>query len=224
MKGQQGRRSSENCCMGNLHSSEKPALLPSAPLRVLVVDDYPDAAENTAQLLRAWGFAARTSQGANHALEVFNTYRPHVVLVDLAMPAMDGFRLAHLVRRHPGGHQAVLVAVTGFVEEEYRRRCRAAGFEQFLVKPVDPGQLRNLLEELSRRESRAASAVVPHLLKIDLVGDIYVFSCACGRWRRERSVRDDELPLVVVLELGAEHEKHVADHPAQTDRQAVPEA
>lgn len=124
---------------------------PSAPhealpaLRVLVVDDNRDAAASLAMVLKVLGADVRTAYDGEAALEVLRTYKPSVALLDLGMPCMDGFEVARRARREPHGRDVTLIALTGWGQEEDRRRSREAGFDHHLVKPVDLEALQELL-------------------------------------------------------------------------------
>jgi signal transduction histidine kinase len=125
---------------------------PSAPpralaRRVLVVEDQEDAAEMLAALLRVWGHEVRVAPDGPAALAAAGELRPEVVLLDLGLPGMTGFEVAERLRALPGMETARLVALTGYGQEEARRRCQAVGFHQHLLKPVDPEHLRALLAQ-----------------------------------------------------------------------------
>jgi signal transduction histidine kinase len=132
--------------------------------RVLVVEDNVDAAETLEELLDAWGHDARVVHDGVQAVAVAPEYRPDVVLLDIGLPGMDGYEVARRLRRGlaapargPGSHSAgsdesetrgrepLLVALTGYGQEEDRRRSREAGFDIHLTKPVDPECLRALI-------------------------------------------------------------------------------
>jgi two-component system CheB/CheR fusion protein len=115
-------------------------------LRVLVVDDCRDTAESTGDLVRMWGHNAWVAFGAQTALELAAIHRPHVVLLDLMMPVMDGYQLARALRARPELETTVLVVISGLATEVYRRRAAKCGIEEFLPKPADPEVLRTLLE------------------------------------------------------------------------------
>jgi PAS domain S-box-containing protein len=116
-------------------------------LRVLVVDDNRDAADSLGMLLRFLGADAQVVYGGAAALEAVRTYRPRLVLLDLGMPGMDGFEVAQRLRQEEGC-QITLIALTGWGQEEDRRRSQAAGFDYHLVKPVNPEALQALLSTL----------------------------------------------------------------------------
>lgn len=130
------------------HSDRSTATLSSA-CRVLVVDDNRDAAESLGTLLEMIGAEVRVEHDGPHALAALGTFHPTAVLLDLGMPGMDGFEVAQRIQRHPSGQGVTLIAMTGWGQEEDRRRTRQAGFDHHLVKPADLGQLQQLLGGLS---------------------------------------------------------------------------
>jgi two-component system CheB/CheR fusion protein len=113
--------------------------------RILVVDDNVDAAESLAILLRLGGHETRTAHDGPSALEAAGEFLPEVVLLDLGLPGMDGYEVAKRLRQRPETERALLVAVTGYGQEEYRKRAREGGFDHHLVKPVHLSQLEELL-------------------------------------------------------------------------------
>jgi CheY-like chemotaxis protein len=120
-------------------------------LRVLVVDDSPDAADALVRWARRRGHRASAAHTAPVALVAALGLRPDVVLVDIGLPGMDGCALARRLRADPALAAVALVAVTGYTCEGHRRRAEAAGFDCYLVKPVDPVHLEGLLLALARR-------------------------------------------------------------------------
>jgi CheY-like chemotaxis protein len=114
-------------------------------LRVLVVDDDADSARTLATLVGLWGHEAHTALDGLTALIEANDYRPDVVLCDLAMPGIDGCRVADSLRHHSALARTLLVAVTAHGDEDHRRRAARAGFHAHLVKPVDTTGLQRLL-------------------------------------------------------------------------------
>jgi CheY-like chemotaxis protein len=117
--------------------------------RILVVDDNRDAADSLAMLLRFMGAEVLTAYDGPSALEVVRVHRPAVVFLDLGMPGMDGYAVAAQVRREPQYQDVTLIALTGWGQEEDRRRSREAGFDDHLTKPPDIGALEQLLSPLS---------------------------------------------------------------------------
>jgi PAS domain S-box-containing protein len=116
--------------------------------RVLVVDDNPDAADSFALLLRLAGQDVRTAYDGPSALARAEEFRPELVFLDIGMPGMDGYELARRLRAHPDLEGVGLVALTGWGQEEDRRRSQEAGFDRHLVKPVEPKMLGELLAGL----------------------------------------------------------------------------
>jgi PAS domain S-box-containing protein len=114
-------------------------------LRVLVVDDNKDAAESLAMLLRTAGAEVHVAHNGPAALEHFASREPHVVLLDIGMPDMDGCEVARRLRELAPAERVALVALTGWGQDEDRRRVREAGFDHHLVKPVDLASLQALL-------------------------------------------------------------------------------
>ena len=115
----------------------------SAGRRLLVVDDNQDSAESLALLLEIHGHEVRIAFTGPAALETARTFRPEVILLDIGLPGMDGYQVARELRAGQEGHPLVLVALTGYGQDEDRRLSREAGFDHHLVKPVD-------LQELAR--------------------------------------------------------------------------
>jgi CheY-like chemotaxis protein len=104
---------------------------------VLVVDDNVDAAELLAQLLSEDGYAAMAVHDGPSALAAAEVLQPHVALLDIGLPVMDGYELARRFAAHPRLRQVRLVAVTGYGQDADRARSLAAGFAAHLVKPID---------------------------------------------------------------------------------------
>jgi CheY-like chemotaxis protein len=105
--------------------------------RVLVVDDSVDAALGMVRLLKLLGNEAIAVHDGRAAVDAACTFRPDFVLLDIGLPVMDGYRVASALRRDARSKDAVLIAVTGYGQDEDRRRAIAAGFDHHLVKPVD---------------------------------------------------------------------------------------
>ena len=108
---------------------------------VLVVDDEPTIAEVVARYLQRAGYDARIAGDGPTALEVARSHRPEVVLLDIGLPGMDGYEVARQLRQEEYCKDAVIIAVSGYGQEEDRRRSREVGFDHHLVKPVDYGAL-----------------------------------------------------------------------------------
>ena len=121
-----------------------PARLIGPSQRVLIVDDNVDSAESLAVLLRQSGHEVRTTHDGPSALDLTSSYRPEVVLLDIGLPGMDGYEVARRLKQQPGMQAVSLAAVTGYGQEEDRRRSREAGFDYHLVKPVDLAALQEV--------------------------------------------------------------------------------
>jgi CheY-like chemotaxis protein len=129
--------------------------------RILVVDPCPDTVASTAWLLRLWGHEVQSAHDGPAALEAARSYRPDVVLTEIALPWMDGCDLARRLR-DPGALPGALpVAVTGYATEPYRRRCREAGFDYLLIKPGEPAVLEALPRRWTHRLPRRETAAPP---------------------------------------------------------------
>jgi two-component system CheB/CheR fusion protein len=123
--------------------------VPGAGLKILVVDDSRDAADTCAILLELSGHHVQTAYTGQRALELAESYRPHVLLLDIGLPDLDGYQLAKKIRSTPWGRGTVLIAVTGWGQETDRRRAFEAGFDQHLTKPIAAETVESLIQSLS---------------------------------------------------------------------------
>ena len=112
--------------------------------RILVVDDSVDSAETLGELLKIWGHEVRLAHDGPGAVAAARDYRPEVVLLDIGLPGMDGFAVATQLRKEGIGGR-MLVALTGYGEQQDKDRAHEAGFDHHLVKPIDPDTLQKLL-------------------------------------------------------------------------------
>jgi two-component system, chemotaxis family, CheB/CheR fusion protein len=120
---------------------------PARAHRVLIVDDNEDAAETLRLLIKSIGSGdVRTASNGPDALVAAAELQPDVVLLDLGMPGMDGYELARRMRAESWGKEALLVALTGWGQEQYRRRSHEAGFDRHMIKPADAVALRSVLD------------------------------------------------------------------------------
>ena len=126
-------------------------------LRIFVVDDQADVADALAALLETMGTKVASFCTARQALCQAQWGLPHVALLDLNMPDMDGFELARQIRSLPGGGQVRVVAVTGWAAGTSEAAIAAAGFDGFLLKPATPEQLQMLMESV-RKSTRVGSS------------------------------------------------------------------
>jgi CheY-like chemotaxis protein len=116
-----------------------------ARIHVLVVDDLADAADSTVELLSIWGYEAIACYSGAAGIECTRKRRPDVVLLDLAMPSMDGFQFARLFQKMPACGSVPLIALSGYTSYSYRIRASEAGIRHYLLKPVDLTYLKRLL-------------------------------------------------------------------------------
>jgi PAS domain S-box-containing protein len=116
--------------------------------RLLVVDDNTDAADSLAMLLRLQGHEVRVAHDGPSALTLVKGYRPELVFLDIGMPGMDGYEVARRLRQQPGFENVRLAALTGWGQQEDRRKSKEAGFDHHLVKPIEPTALDGLLAHL----------------------------------------------------------------------------
>ncbi|HEX7780508.1 MAG TPA: ATP-binding protein, partial [Vicinamibacterales bacterium] len=130
----------------------EPVQQPDAPTltsrRVLVVDDNIDAAETLALMLKLHGHHVQTAHDGLDALRVAPVFAPHIILLDLGMPNLNGYETANRIRSQPWGRDMALVALTGWGQPKDRKRTVEAGFDAHLVKPVDQNTLLKTLHEV----------------------------------------------------------------------------
>jgi CheY-like chemotaxis protein len=125
---------------------------PPAGRRILVADDNRDGAISLAEMLTVMGNETQTAFDGLEAVAVAEAFRPGVILMDIGMPKLNGYDACRRIREQPWGRGVVIVAQTGWGQDDDRRRSAAAGFDFHLVKPVDPA----VLEELLARTATAA--------------------------------------------------------------------
>jgi DNA-binding response OmpR family regulator len=104
-----------------------------------------DAANTLAMLLRLVGHEVCTAHGGQAALALASTFRPEIALLDIGMPDLNGYEVARQLRQTAWGRAVRLIALTGWGQEEDKRRARAAGFDHHLTKPVDPQRLKAVI-------------------------------------------------------------------------------
>ena len=115
-------------------------------LRVLVVEDDADSAETLAVLLRLHGHEVDVAPDGPTALRIAAQNPPDVALLDIGLPGgMDGWEVARRLQEQAAGKTPLLIAITGYGQEEHRRRSKQAGIDLHLLKPVDPEELKKLL-------------------------------------------------------------------------------
>ena len=125
---------------------------PIAIARVLVAEDNPDAAEMMRLMLSIKGHDVRVAGDGVQAVELARTFVPHIAFLDIGMPRMDGYEAARLIREELG-RQVMLVALTGWGQDEDKRRSRASGFDHHVTKPPEPEMLDRLIAQRLRVSS-----------------------------------------------------------------------
>jgi CheY-like chemotaxis protein len=120
----------------------------SSRRRILVVDDNRDSAMSLALMLQLMGNEVRTAHDGLEAVQAAEVFRPDVGLLDIGLPRLNGYDAARRIRSQPWGRDVVLIAVTGWGQEDDRRRSKEAGFNFHMVKPVEPAALEKLLAGL----------------------------------------------------------------------------
>ncbi len=118
--------------------------------RMLIVDDNQDGAESLAMLLDLCGHETHQAHDGLAALDAAERLRPDVVLLDIGLPGLNGYEVCRRIRQEPWGKHMVLVALTGWGQEDDRHRSREAGFNAHVVKPVDHNELMTLIDSLER--------------------------------------------------------------------------
>ncbi|QEL17805.1 hybrid sensor histidine kinase/response regulator [Limnoglobus roseus] len=113
--------------------------------RILVVDDNKDSADSLGDLLGIMGNDIRTAHDGLEAVEVAEAFRPELVLLDIGLPKLNGYEVARRIRQQPWGRDMMLIALTGWGQDEDRRRSQEAGFNLHVVKPVELAALEKLL-------------------------------------------------------------------------------
>jgi CheY-like chemotaxis protein len=119
--------------------------------RILIVDDNVDAADSLVMILRLDGHEAEAVYSAHDALERAAALKPHVALLDIGLPKMNGYELAQHLRTQPDLRDIRLIALTGYGQDDDRERTRAAGFDDHLVKPAELALLQKAISPPSLR-------------------------------------------------------------------------
>lgn len=114
--------------------------------RALVVDDSHDSAQTMVWTLEALGYEATIAHDGLSAVDIGHSFKPHIVLLDINMPGMNGYEICELMRHDPEFKSAIFVAQTGWGQEEHRQRSQAAGFHHHLVKPIKLEDLKRIFD------------------------------------------------------------------------------
>jgi len=126
-------------------SARTESVLPTSKFRILVVDDYADAAESLMMLLQAKGHEVEIADCGIKAIEQAQVFHPQVVLLDIGLPDLDGYEVAKRLRALPETRDATLIALTGYGQSEDHNRSQSAGFDHHLLKPLNFDELSTLL-------------------------------------------------------------------------------
>ena len=132
------------CISSVMRSDTAPSVasaVSTAARRIVVVDDNADAAQSIALLLQLSGHDTRVVTESVEVIAACTEFRPQTVILDIGLPAIDGYQLARELRRRSDGTEVVLIALTGYGQQHDRERAREAGFDHYFVKPVDPEKL-----------------------------------------------------------------------------------
>ncbi len=127
-----------------------------APRKILVVDDNRDAADSLQMLLQLIGHDVRVAYDGLQALDAFTAHQPCIVFLDIGLPKMNGYEVARSIRGQVSGRDVILVALTGWGQEEDQQRAAEAGFDHHIVKPVAYEQLTDLLARADSQAFRPA--------------------------------------------------------------------
>ena len=137
--------------MQSRSDEEAPAQL-TGNRRVLVVDDNQDAANSLSLMLRFMGNETKTAYDGIEAINMAASFRPHLILLDIGMPRLNGYDTARQIRQQPWGKDVVLVALTGWGQDDDRRKSDDAGFDSHVVKPIQLETLETLLSSLASQQ------------------------------------------------------------------------
>ena len=123
---------------------------PNTRHRILVVDDNRDGAASLAMLLAVMGNDTRTAHDGLEGVEMAEAFRPGMIVLDIGLPRLNGYDACRRIREQPWAKDTLIVAATGWGQDEDRRRSHEAGFDHHLVKPVDAAELSRLLARRKR--------------------------------------------------------------------------
>jgi CheY-like chemotaxis protein len=118
---------------------------PVGGCKVLIADDNRDAADSLAMILKLSGYEVVLAYSGKEAITAALRERPEALILDIGMPDATGYEVAERLRQEPWGRSALLLAITGWGQEDDKKRAKAAGFDEHLTKPVDAGQVEQVL-------------------------------------------------------------------------------
>jgi PAS domain S-box-containing protein len=134
-------------------------ILKKSSLRILVVDDNKDGADSLGMMLRLMGHETRTAYDGEAGVEAAHEFRPDVILLDIGLPRLNGYDACRRIREQRWGQTMILVAVTGWGQDDDRRKSRDAGFNHHLVKPVESRALMEIFSQVTRSAAEVSDAV-----------------------------------------------------------------
>jgi len=129
--------------------------------RIMVADDNRDAADTLAGMLKLFGHEVCIAYDGQEAVEMAERFQPDLALLDIGMPRLNGYDAARRIRSQPRGHEIRIVALTGWGQPEDKRRSQSAGFDEHLVKPVDPATLGRLLAGQKKKKGPTVGGKKP---------------------------------------------------------------
>jgi CheY-like chemotaxis protein len=129
----------------------------NSTLRILVVDDNRDGADSMSMLLGSMGNDTRTAYDGEEAMAMAFDFSPDIILLDIGLPKLDGYETCRRIREQPWGKGIVIIACTGWEQDEDTDRSDEVGFDLRLVKPLEPATLMKLLTELEAAKARCQS-------------------------------------------------------------------
>ena len=117
--------------------------------RILVVDDNRDAVASLVMMLSLMGHETCTAHDGQEAVDQAEAFRPDLILLDIGLPKLNGYEVCRRIRQYPWGQNMIIVAATGWGQEDDRKRSHEAGFDHHMVKPVDPAILDQILASIN---------------------------------------------------------------------------
>ncbi len=130
------------------HSERKDEAEVTTSLSILIVDDNRDSADSLAMILQLLGNETHTAYDGEEGVEAAAKFRPNVIFLDIGLPKLNGYEACRRIRQQPWGKQVVIIAQTGWGQEDDRQRTREAGFDHHLVKPIDTNNVMKLLADV----------------------------------------------------------------------------
>jgi len=117
-------------------------------LRILIVDDSEASAQTLGWMVEIFGYDIKLAHNGQDALALAKSFKPHVVLLDIGLPGMNGYEVCQRLRNDPEIKNLVIIAQTGWGEDQHKTMSQEAGFDYYMVKPIEMEKLRQLLLSL----------------------------------------------------------------------------